>query len=602
MLSCPFPGQVFLGRKCFQFYNDAAIPLFTDRHPAVLGVPAEAIWQESWPIIGPQFAAVMDRGERVYQQNVLIPILRYGKLERVYFTYSYGPIFEADGAVVGLAVNFQDTTGARERDIIAERFNQVLETTSDSIMTVDRDWIVTYMNPRAIAVSHPVVDVVGKNLWDCYPAFQFEGSPWVENYRRTMEQGIPTRFEAHYAEPINVWVDVQVEPSKDGITLFFADITQRKLREAERTRLFEDRQRFFVLVEEAQDFIAMCDLDGVPFYANPAAYALLGFRDIAQLNGTVNTYFFPEDQQMITDTFLPRVLRRGHAELEVRFRHQVTGLPIWMSSQVFLLRDAEGEPTGYATISRDLTAKRRTEEALIQTEKLAAVGRLASSIAHEINNPLDAAMNLLYLALNSGELPPEVTGFLEIAESELRRVSAISSQSLRFQEQSTSPVLCSVEDLLDSVLSNQKRRMTNNNIAVERRARSARLIACFDDDIRQVFNNLIANAVDAMNHRGGRLLVRTRRATDLVSHLQGMRITIADTAEGIAPHLLHEIFEPFFSTKGMAGTGLGLWVSREIVNRHSGTLRLRSSQRTGANGTVFVIFLPFEARLRSAAA
>ena len=602
MLSCPFPGQVFLSQECFQFYNDAAIPLFTDRHPSVLGLPAEQIWQESWPIIGPQFAAVMDRGETVYQQNVLVPILRYGKLEQVYFTYSYGPIFEADGAVVGLAVNFQDTTGARERDIIAERFNQVLDVTSDSIMTIDRDWIVTYMNPRAREVAYPIVDVVGKSLWECYPELRSKDSPWAEHYYRAMDEKIAGAFEAFYPEPINVWIAVQVQPSKDGITLFFTDITDRKKREEERARLFEDRQRFFVLVEEAQDFIAMCDLEGVPFYANPAAHKLLGFEDIAQLRGTVNTYFFPEDQEMISDVFLPRVLRRGHAELEVRFRHQVSGLPIWMSSQVFLLRDAEGEPTGYATISRDLTAKRRTEEALIQTEKLAAVGRLASSIAHEINNPLDAAMNLLYMAQNSGELPAEVSGFLEIAESELRRVSAISSQSLRFQEQSTSPVLCSVEDLLDSVLSNQKRRMTNNNITVSRRARSSRLIACFDDDIRQVFNNLIANAVDAMNHRGGRLLIRTRRATDLVSHLQGMRITIADTAEGIAPHLLHEIFEPFFSTKGMAGTGLGLWVSREIVNRHSGTLRLRSSQKTGANGTVFVIFLPFEARLRSAAA
>jgi signal transduction histidine kinase len=189
----------------------------------------------------------------------------------------------------------------------------------------------------------------------------------------------------------------------------------------------------------------------------------------------------------------------------------------------------------------------------------------------------------------------EVQGFLHTAERELRRVSVISNQTLRFHKQSTQPTLQAMDALVDEVLAIHHGRLLNSHIEIAKRCHPDLYVMCFEGEIRQVLNNLIGNAVDAMHPLGGRLLLRCRAATNWSNHMKGLTVTVADTGTGIPHFEQNKIFDAFYTTKGIGGTGLGLWVSKEIVARHHGKLRMRSSQHEGRSGTVFTLFLPFDA-------
>ena len=258
--------------------------------------------------------------------------------------------------------------------------------------------------------------------------------------------------------------------------------------------------------------------------------------------------------------------------------------------------DAEGSVRGVVVQSYDVTAERRSEAALRRAEKLAAVGKLASSIAHEINNPLEAVTNLLYLATTSAGLSDEAREYMVTAEEELRRVSAIVNQTLRFHKQTTIPTAIRAEELFETVLAIYGPRL-RGRIHLHQRHRAVAALVCLEGEIRQVLNNLVGNAIDAMQGGPGRLWVRSRQGTSPETGSAGLLITVADTGSGMSPQTLETIFEAFFTTKGMNGTGLGLWVSKEIIDRHQGSVRVRSSQAERGHGTVFRLFLPYEARL-----
>ena len=232
-------------------------------------------------------------------------------------------------------------------------------------------------------------------------------------------------------------------------------------------------------------------------------------------------------------------------------------------------------------------------EALRKSEKLAIVGRLASTIAHEINNPLAAVTNLHFLMASAPSLD-EVHRYLIIADEELARIAEITTQTLRFHRESTIPADVRVAEILDSVLKLYERRLVSSNIAVDRCFDRSAVITGFAGELRQLVANLVSNAVDAM-HAGGKLRVRIMRASEGHNGLRrGIRVVVADTGTGIPIGVRDKMFEPFVTTKDDTGTGLGLWVSSEIVRKHSGALRFKS--RLGS-GTVFSVFLPLQLSL-----
>jgi signal transduction histidine kinase len=231
------------------------------------------------------------------------------------------------------------------------------------------------------------------------------------------------------------------------------------------------------------------------------------------------------------------------------------------------------------------------QEALLRSEKLAVTGRLAASIAHEINNPLEAITNLLFLM--HGDLTQEqMRGLLADAEHELARVTEITKQTLRFYREPSQPVLTEVAPVLESVLKLYRTRLVAAGVTVERDSHCERAqVLSTPGELRQVFANLIGNAIDAMR-RGGRLRIRISEYQRFDHPGQMIRITIADTGVGIPPEVLPAIFEPFVTTKGETGTGLGLWVTSEIIKKNGWRIRVRSCRMVRQSGTVFSILIP----------
>jgi signal transduction histidine kinase len=234
----------------------------------------------------------------------------------------------------------------------------------------------------------------------------------------------------------------------------------------------------------------------------------------------------------------------------------------------------------------------KAAKALMQSEKLAAVGRLASSMAHEINNPLEAVTNLLYLSRQRAT-DPDLENWLDQAEQELRRVSVIANQTLRFHKQSSKPQAITCLSLFSTTLSVYESRIKNAGITIEKRKRANEPVECFEGDIRQVLGNVVSNAIDAMP-MGGRLIVRSREATNWRTGKRGLALTVADSGVGMDHDTQCRMFEAFFSTKGIGGSGLGLWISADIMHRHGGKITIRSSQDSAQTGTVVSLFIPFE--------
>lgn len=250
-----------------------------------------------------------------------------------------------------------------------------------------------------------------------------------------------------------------------------------------------------------------------------------------------------------------------------------------------------GKILGGVAVNTDVTQTRMQDEALRRSEKLAAVGQLASSIAHEINNPLESITNLLYLIRHSDSMG-DVQEYARMAQEELARVTEITLQTLRFHRQHSRPVEVDIAELLRTMMALYTGRLLVRNIAIELKLRSAPKVVCLEGEIRQVVNNLVRNALDAMS-AGGRLFIGLHPQTDPGTGRQGVRLTVVDTGEGISPKIATRLFEPFQTTKELTGTGLGLWVSKGIVDKHGGHI-LTKTRRGKLHGTVFAVWLPID--------
>jgi signal transduction histidine kinase len=243
-------------------------------------------------------------------------------------------------------------------------------------------------------------------------------------------------------------------------------------------------------------------------------------------------------------------------------------------------------------VMADVTHRIRAEEAMLQAEKLAVAGRLAASVAHEINNPLEAVTNLLYL-VGLADTTGEMRALAGQALEELMRVSQITQQTLKFHRQGGVRKVIKLSESFEALLEFFRARIRAAEVEVEVRAEHENNIACVPGEIQQIFANLLTNAIEAMPPRG-RLVVRIRPSRDWRDHaVAGMRTTFCDSGVGMDKATKQRMFDPFFTTKIDTGTGLGMWVVSQLVERHKGHIRVWSTQRVGRSATAFSIFLPF---------
>jgi signal transduction histidine kinase len=351
---------------------------------------------------------------------------------------------------------------------------------------------------------------------------------------------------------------------------------ERRSSEAreEQTRLVHD------LIQVGADSVIVLDHNYVVTFMNQRA--LDGISEGRSLVGKTLLEVFPE---MEKTTFWAHYKRVMEERVAMSFEDFYEPQGVWYS--------VNAAPVGHgiAFFFRDVTERRRRDAALQRTEKLAAVGRMASSISHEINNPLESVTNLLYLIQHCDSTETDMHTYAQLASSELARVSHIVTQTLKFHRQSTHATKNRASEILESVVSLFHSRVVTLRTEIHRDYADDDSLLCFAGDMRQVFANLIGNALDATGV-GGTLRLRTRRGRSPRNGQPGVRVTVADNGCGMSATTQRAVFEAFFTTKGMTGSGLGLWVSEEIIRTHRGTIRLRSCDRPGRNGTVFAIFFP----------
>ena len=345
------------------------------------------------------------------------------------------------------------------------------------------------------------------------------------------------------------------------------------------------------LLDSAGEGIWGVDLEGRCTFVNRAALGMLGFEleDLLGRNMHAMVHHHHPDgtDYPAADCSVYNVFRKSRPftnQVDHVFRKDGTLFWAEMSAQPIV---HGGEVRGAVVTFRDITKARMAEEALRRSEKLAAVGQLASSIAHEINNPLEAVLNLVYLVRNADSLE-EARTYASLAESELTRVADITMQTLRFHRQQTAAAPVNLAETVDAILRLYASRLPARKITLHKRMPPAPLPLLLEGDIRQVLNNLIRNAYDAMP-MGGRLHLRCRPETCPHTGVKGVRVTVADTGTGFLPAMRGHLFEPFHTTKEVTGTGLGLWISKGIVDKHHGRIHMRSAEGVG---TVFAIWLP----------
>lgn len=382
--------------------------------------------------------------------------------------------------------------------------------------------------------------------------------------------------------------EFEVEPAASA-TL---ETLQQQLRAREREMLFG------ALAECLPLLVWVAAPNGERLFSNLYYTEYTGL-DAAQLQGSGWIVLVHPDDLARTHALWQRSMATGEPYMnELRLR-RCDGAYRTFLARAVPMRDAQGRIERWLGSATDIHDQKVAEEAVRRTEKLAAAGRLAATIAHEINNPLAAVMNALYLAMLDESLSAETREYLRIAEQELTRAAHVTTQTLQFHRHTTMPALADLAEVMDSAIALFATRFRSAQIEVVCEYDTQTLLHCCGDELRQVFANLLSNALDAMR-QGGRVRVRVRDAHAWdPARRPGLQVTIADTGSGIPKHVMARVYEPFLSTKEATGTGLGLWVTENIVRKHGGHIQLRSRSQEDApagvaTGTVFRLFFPLD--------
>jgi PAS domain S-box-containing protein len=373
----------------------------------------------------------------------------------------------------------------------------------------------------------------------------------------------------------------------EGHPLYLAGVT---IDVTERNRSEEERFRLAAIVDSSDDAIISKDLNGVVASWNNAAERLFGYRSDEMIGESILKIIPDElhDEE-------PRILaslRAGqkidHYETE---RLRKDGTRVTVALTISPVKDLSGKIIGASKIARDISERKRVQEALVQSEKLAATGRMAAAIAHEVNNPLEAVTNLAYLVSTDPTLSAVGRSYTKMLLEEIARASEITKQTLAFYRDSGKPSDFDIRELLDNVIRLNRPNFEKKQIKVVTEYRNSERLVGYASEIRQVMANLLLNAIDAVP-QGGTIVVRVDVENWISNRTRCVRVTVADNGHGIRPETKKRLFEPFVTTKGARGNGLGLWVSKGIVKKHGGSIVMRSSTMPGRSGAVFSVVLP----------
>ena len=497
------------------------------------------------------------------------------------------PLVNADGTLRGYRGSCTDVTDRKLAEEVRRQSEEQFRTLAEAI-------------PQLCWMAHGDGHGFWNNQrWYSYTGTtpeQMEGWGWQSVHDPQTLPTVLTRWNASIAkgEPFEMVSPLRsadgifrpfltrVMPLKDAdgrVVRWFGTSTDvTELRDAH-------EKRYRQLFENMSEGIAYCRMlfddsgrpaDFVFLDVNSAFPTLTGLKDVV---GKGMTELIPGIRESNPELFetCGRVAVTGQPEkLEVEIR----SLGTWLSTSVH-----SPERDHFMAVFDNITERKRSEERLLRAEKLASVGRMAAAIAHEINNPLDAVMNLLFLVGTTKDLPESVRHLLETADDELKRVAHITRQSLGFYRESGAPTLTPVSAVLNSAVDLVKSRIKVKQAIIEKQFDGDVQITAIPGELRQVFSNLLSNSLDAINERG---VIKLR----VSAARHRIRVTIADNGKGVPESIRRRIFEPFFSTKGAVGTGLGLWVSQQIIEKHGGTIRVRSSSDGLRRGTTFSVELP----------
>ncbi len=371
--------------------------------------------------------------------------------------------------------------------------------------------------------------------------------------------------------------------------------------EAEKTQeVKESREWFEITLNSLADAVVATDAVGNVSYLNHIARQLTGWADDA-IGRPLREVLRIVDERTRSEFNNPLDLARadrkasGLSNQGVLVGRKGQELPIELNGAPIL--NQHGNLAGIVIVFRDITQRRQTEQTLRTSERLNLAGRLSATIAHEIRNPLDTVSNLVYLLQHEPDQSANTSQYLNLAGDELARITQITGQLLTFHREARSPVNVSLTDVMESVLTLFAPQIRKSQISVSSRFETDATVRGYPGELRQVFSNLVGNAIDAMP-KGGKLVLHLRKSSLASDRTRkGIRVTIADSGSGIPAGVRRNLFAPFYTTKGEKGTGLGLWVSRGILEKHEGTIHISSVIRPGRTGTAFSVFLPFEQAL-----
>ena len=466
-----------------------------------------------------------------------------------------------------------------------ERTAVVLESISDAFLALDKGWRFSYVNAMAeTTLSMTRESLIGRIFWEVFP--QTVGTRLERYLRRAAEERAPFHIEYFY-EPWQRWFENRIYPSRDGgVSIFYRDITEQK--NAERA-LRESEDRFRTLADNISQFAWTADANGSRTWFNRRWFDYTGMTTEQAMGWGWVAAHHPDHVDRISKSYKSAIENgtpweetcplRGH---DGEFR--------WFIVRAVPIKDQAGNVTCWFGTNTDITERVQADQALKRSEKLAAAGRLAATVAHEINNPLAITVNLVYLAKQCAK-DAEQLRYLEGAERELLRVGRVANRTLSFYRGASPREQFSITALVQELISVFEPACKSKGIQMCLRADDALVVDGSKDEIAQLIMNLLSNAVDAVREQGV-ITVRCKGFRALGTGRPTALISFADTGPGIQKVHRPMLFEPFFTTKKDIGTGLGLWIVRDIVHKHGGLIRIRTRTHGKRTGTVISVLLP----------